>query len=162
MGNARLGGSSGLLKAAPETVTQLNPPPQNLPCTSTQALTFTTSSVKCISFVTWIFLLTKKTLQISSDTMKRYVYSQMGKNCPSVKATLSKQVPSQPGLLRQSLDRPGQVAARPEPSNLILWDKQVILMPLTMPCFIKCVSSILCPALIGRALRHHSFMFCLL
>ena len=49
--------------------------------------------------------------------MKRYVYTQMRTNCPLVKATLSKQVLYQPGLLRQSLDRPGQAA---EPSNFIL------------------------------------------
>lgn len=135
------------------------PPPQHLPCTSTRALSFTTCSIQCISFVIPIFLWPKKPCKISSDAMKRYVYSQMGINCPSVKATLSKQVPSQPGLLRQSLDRPGQVAVRAEPSNPILWDKQVILMPLTMPCFIQCMSSILPLALTGRAPRHHRFCF---
>lgn len=58
----------------------------------------------------------------------------------------------------QTILRPRQVPARAEPSNCILQDKHITLMPLTRPCIIERKSSILSLALTGRAPRHHRFM----
>ena len=118
-GQTRLRGSPGLSKAAPETHghTTESPLPAPSLCIM-KALSFM-HSIQLIYLICNRNLSFDKKTPAKSATVKRYVYSQMRINSPSVKATLSEQVLSQPGPLRQSLDRPRQVAARGEPSNFI-------------------------------------------
>lgn len=101
-GQTRLRGSPGLSKAAPK-VTQLNPPSQHLPCAFTQALSFIMHSIQLIYLICNRNLSFDKKNPAKSATVKKYVYSQMRINSPSVKATLSKQVLSQPGPLKTIL-----------------------------------------------------------
>lgn len=161
-GQCKAGGIPWTLKGSTRNlVTQLNPPsPASSLCIPPPS-SFTMYSTQCISFVIGISCLTKKILQNLKWHNEKVCLFPDGN-----KLSLSQGYPIQTSLLPT---RPPQTILRQTwaggyeswTSNLILWDKQVILMPLTMLCFIECMSSILSLALTGRAPRHHGFMFCL-